>query len=61
MLVSEATRIVGTQAAASGTLGLVVNALDTNLSRWYQSLGFVSFPADPLQLVMSMKTIGNQP
>lgn len=61
MLVSEATRIVGAQAAASGTLGLVVNALDTYLSRWYQSLGFVPFPADPLQLVMSMETIGNQP
>ncbi len=61
MLVSEATRIVGAQAAASGTLGLVVNALDIHLSLWYQSLGFVPFPADPLQLVMSMKTIGNQP
>ncbi len=61
MLVSEATRIVGAQAAASGALGLVVNTLDTHLSRWYQSLGFGPFPADPLQLVMSMKTIGNQP
>lgn len=61
MLVSEAARMVGAQSATSATLGLVVNALDAGLATWYQSLGFVPFPAEPLQLVLSINTINGLP
>lgn len=57
MLVAEALMTAEELSQRSGSMGVVVDALRSELVPWYQKLGFIPFPSDPLRLVMTMASI----
>jgi GNAT superfamily N-acetyltransferase len=57
MLVNDALKRAESLSRESGSLGVVVHALDASLVPWYRQLGFLQFPEHPLQLVMTMAAI----
>ena len=61
MLVSHALKSAAAQTDTSGSLGVVVQAFVERLVHWYEALGFVAFPEQPLQLVMPMPRIRTLP
>lgn len=61
LLVYDALKVAEVQTASSGSVCVVVDALNPTLVPWYQRLGFTPLAGHPLQLAITMNDIRRLP